>query len=63
MQQDTLYPTSTPREAIEMSAVLKNENNASISKIIDLLELTKCENIMIGSELIKGIFWLDFVCF
>lgn len=55
MQEDTLYPTATPREAIEMSAVLKNENNTSISKIIDLLELTKCENTIIGSELIKGI--------
>ena len=55
MQEDTLYPTSTPKESIEMAAILKNENDCDSNKIIDTLELTKCQNTIIGSKLIKGI--------
>ena len=55
MQEDTLYPTSTPREAIEMSANLKNEEKCDIDKIINNLKIEKCQNTIIGSKLIKGI--------
>ena len=55
MQEDTLYPTSTPREAIEMSANLKNEDKCDINKIIESLKIEKCQNTIIGSKLIKGI--------
>ena len=55
MQEDTLYPTSTPREAIEMSAKLKNENKCNVDKIIENLKIDNCQNTIIGSKLLKGI--------
>lgn len=55
MQEDTLYPTSTPREAIQMSANLRNMKDCNIDGIINSLKIDKCQNTFIGSKLLKGI--------
>jgi ABC-type multidrug transport system ATPase subunit len=62
MQDDTLMATSTPREALKFSASLRLPSNTaseSIDKIVnELLEslgIAVCADVMIGSELIKGV--------
>lgn len=55
MQEDTLYPTSTPREAITMSATLRQQDECNIDNIINSLKIDKCQNTIVGSKLLKGI--------
>lgn len=62
MQDDNLMPTATPREAIRFSATLRlgpevsaDELEARVQNMLEDLELTKCADVLIGGEMIKGI--------
>jgi ABC-type multidrug transport system ATPase subunit len=62
MQDDSISPTATPREALTFSASLrlgKGTSKATIKTMVDnMLEelgLTECADRMVGGELIKGI--------
>mmetsp|Transcript_73815 Transcript_73815/g.196459 ORF Transcript_73815/g.196459 Transcript_73815/m.196459 type:complete len:241 (-) Transcript_73815:282-1004(-) len=61
-QEDTLCPTATPREALEMSARLRlppsvtaEQRKSMVDEVIRVLRLDRCADSMIGDELIKGI--------
>ena len=61
-QDDVILDTMTVREAISMSALLrlprtisKKEREERVDAIIEVLQLTKCENTKIGSPEKKGI--------
>jgi ATP-binding cassette, subfamily G (WHITE), eye pigment precursor transporter len=61
-QEDALFSTATAREALEFSAKLrlpksvsKQERDTLVNDIIDSLGLRKCENTLVGSELIRGL--------
>lgn len=60
-QEDALFPTATAREALEFSAKLrlpknttKAERETLVNDMINSLGLKRCENTMVGSELIRG---------
>ena len=62
MQDDSLMPTATPREALEFSAHLRlppsttnEEIKTLVEKTIVDLGLENCADVMIGGALIKGI--------
>ncbi|EKX41157.1 hypothetical protein GUITHDRAFT_60683, partial [Guillardia theta CCMP2712] len=62
MQEDTLCPTSTPREALEFSAKLRlppsvtdAERTRMVNDVITILHLDRCADTLIGDEMIKGI--------
>ncbi len=62
MQDDALFATATPREALRFSASMRLPSTTSKEKIESLVEklledlgLTGCADVMIGGELIKGI--------
>eukprot|EP00299_Pterocystis_sp_00344_P019145 c9525_g1_i2.p1 GENE.c9525_g1_i2~~c9525_g1_i2.p1 ORF type:complete len:598 (+),score=129.97 c9525_g1_i2:51-1844(+) len=62
MQDDALFPTLTPREALRFSAALRIPNSISkqqkeslVSSMIVELGLEKCADTLIGSALIKGV--------
>jgi ABC-type multidrug transport system ATPase subunit len=62
MQQDVLYATQTPREALLFSAKLRMPASVSLSEKSELVEkmlkdlgLTKCADTYIGNELMCGI--------
>ncbi|KAL4475161.1 hypothetical protein ABPG74_001857 [Tetrahymena malaccensis] len=60
MQDDILVSSLTVRECIQFAADLKlsgtNEyKQQKVNEMISLLKLTKCQNALIGSKLIKGV--------
>jgi len=62
MQQDVLYATQTPREALLFSAKLRmpasvpaSEKCELVEKMLKDLGLTKCADTYIGNELMRGI--------
>lgn len=62
MQDDALFGTQTPREAITFSATLRLpptlttvEKTALVNDVIHTLGLEKCANTYIGTKFIKGI--------
>lgn len=60
MQDDALIPTATPREALRFSAALRTTANPEereklVTKMLAELNLTKCADVLIGGEMIKGI--------
>lgn len=61
-QDDSLQPTSTPREAIKFSAKLRLSRDFTdfeldrlTNRIIDALGLNSCADTYVGGELLKGI--------
>ena len=61
-QDDVILETMTVREAIMMSATLRlpkhvssEEKNERVDEMMEILNLTKCENTKIGSPSMKGI--------
>ena len=62
MQEDLLYPTQTPREALHLSAALRlpktttvAERTLIVENIIQALGLAKCADTLIGNNIIPGI--------
>uniref|UniRef100_A0A7S3YF66 ABC transporter domain-containing protein n=1 Tax=Lotharella globosa TaxID=91324 RepID=A0A7S3YF66_9EUKA len=62
MQEEALFATATPREALHFSAAMRLPQNTSIEERNELVEgllmdldLTKCADTLIGSVLIQGI--------
>mmetsp|Transcript_33388 Transcript_33388/g.64431 ORF Transcript_33388/g.64431 Transcript_33388/m.64431 type:complete len:611 (-) Transcript_33388:404-2236(-) len=62
LQEDILYATTTPREAILFSATLRlpadmprAEKRARVEDLITDLKLTECADTMIGGPLMKGV--------
>lgn len=62
MQDDYLLSTTTPREAIRFSALLRLSHDkpyAAIEQLVDTtisdLGLKECENCLVGGQMIKGI--------
>ena len=62
MQEESLFATSTPREALTFSAAMRlppstpaEVRQRRVERLIHDLDLTKCADTMIGSILIKGI--------
>ncbi|EER13677.1 ATP-binding cassette transporter, putative, partial [Perkinsus marinus ATCC 50983] len=61
MQDDHLTATATPREILEMSARLRMhdqseaEVKALVTDLLDSLQLTSCENTVVGNDVIRGI--------
>ena len=60
MQEDILMPTLTPREAIEFSIRLKSddsksERKAKVDKVIEELNLQKCQYTLVGGLINKGL--------
>lgn len=62
MQDDLLLPTSTPREALLFSALLRLPRSSTreekvklVEKMLEDLGLTKCADTMVGSQLRRGI--------
>jgi len=62
MQEDALFATQTPREALMFSAALRLSRNVTeeqriqlVDDMITALRLTKCQHTYIGSVMIKGI--------
>lgn len=62
MQDDALFATQTPREALTFSAALrlpstisKEERKALVENTLQMLGLMKCANTYVGSIMIKGI--------
>jgi ABC-type lipoprotein export system ATPase subunit len=62
MQEDALFPTSTPREEIELAAFLrtvyvdgKPVETVDPEKLIDALGLTECQDVCVGTKLMKGL--------
>ena len=62
MQDDSLMPTATPREALRFSANLRlpsstttEEIEERVTKLLAYLGLTDCADVIIGGALIKGI--------
>lgn len=62
MQDDSLMPTATPREALRFSAHLRlpsgltsDEIESRVDKLLKALGLTDCCDVIIGNVLIKGI--------
>eukprot|EP00457_Paulinella_chromatophora_P001032 gb/GEZN01001034.1/.p1 GENE.gb/GEZN01001034.1/~~gb/GEZN01001034.1/.p1 ORF type:complete len:661 (+),score=82.30 gb/GEZN01001034.1/:29-2011(+) len=62
MQDDALPATDTPREALTFSATLRLPQNTprkqiteTVNQMLDELGLSKCADVFIGGELIKGI--------
>ena len=62
MQEDSLFPTQTPREAFRFSALLRLPKTASraqvdelVEAMVDALGLRKCCNTNIGNVMIPGL--------
>lgn len=62
MQEDTLMPTATPREALTFSAKLRLHHQIDhtdihdhVSQLIEALGLESCADVKIGGPLVKGI--------
>jgi ABC-type multidrug transport system ATPase subunit len=62
MQDDSLLPTTTPREALRFSASLRlpstvssMEINDRVEKLLEELGLLVCADVCIGNEVIKGV--------
>lgn len=62
MQDDSLMPTATPREALRFSANLRlpstltaDEIEDKVDRLLADLGLTECADVIIGGALIKGI--------
>mmetsp|Transcript_2050 Transcript_2050/g.4102 ORF Transcript_2050/g.4102 Transcript_2050/m.4102 type:complete len:616 (-) Transcript_2050:497-2344(-) len=61
MQEEALFATQTPREAVSFSAALRlhgvqaEERKTLVASIIRELNLDKCADTLIGGELIRGI--------
>ncbi|CAD8191656.1 unnamed protein product [Paramecium pentaurelia] len=59
MQNDILFATLTVKETLEFVATLKytdqNEKNQKVNQALQALKLEKCQNTLIGNEMIKGI--------
>mmetsp|Transcript_22804 Transcript_22804/g.55375 ORF Transcript_22804/g.55375 Transcript_22804/m.55375 type:complete len:628 (-) Transcript_22804:343-2226(-) len=62
MQEEALYPTQTPREALTFSAKMRLPGNLSeqkrdvlVERILNDLDLDSCADSLIGNELIRGI--------
>ena len=62
MQEDALFPTQTPREALMFSAALRLPKSytqaqrvAIVENIIAALGLSKCADTLIGGALVRGI--------
>jgi len=61
MQDDALFATETPRECLQLSALLrlpgvaKQERIQFVESLLQTLHLSKCANTMIGSATVKGV--------
>lgn len=62
MQDDSLLPTATPREALLFSAALRSPSNATteelhtlVNQVLSALGLEDCADTLIGGDMIKGI--------
>jgi ABC-type multidrug transport system ATPase subunit len=62
MQDDSLLPTTTPREAFRFSASLRlpstltsMEINDRVEKLLEELGLLECADVYIGNAVLKGI--------
>mmetsp|Transcript_6264 Transcript_6264/g.17530 ORF Transcript_6264/g.17530 Transcript_6264/m.17530 type:complete len:260 (+) Transcript_6264:92-871(+) len=62
MQDDSLLPTTTPREALRFSAAFRLEGNVTeaereelVTTMLQELGLTDCADTMVGGEMITGI--------
>eukprot|EP00397_Hematodinium_sp_SG-2012_P019215 GEMP01019733.1.p1 GENE.GEMP01019733.1~~GEMP01019733.1.p1 ORF type:complete len:373 (+),score=75.27 GEMP01019733.1:115-1233(+) len=57
MQEDALFPTSTPYESIMLAAMLRKikEPEEAVQRVLKTLGLEKCANTYCGSPMIRGI--------
>ena len=61
MQEDALFATQTPVEALQFSALLRNpdlsagQRNELVAEILRKLRLEKCRDTLVGSALIPGL--------
>ena len=61
MQHDALFPTQTPREALEFTAALRlglctpEERARRVQAAIEALRLERCADTMVGSALVPGL--------
>lgn len=57
MQEDALFPTSTPRESIMMAAKLRKvpKPEEAVETVLTSLGLQKCADTLCGSHMIRGI--------
>ena len=62
MQDDSLLPTATPREALLFSAALRSPSNVTVeqlhtlvNQVLAALGLEDCADTLIGGDMIKGI--------
>eukprot|EP00656_Telonema_subtile_P048068 TRINITY_DN5639_c0_g1_i3.p1 TRINITY_DN5639_c0_g1~~TRINITY_DN5639_c0_g1_i3.p1 ORF type:complete len:436 (+),score=112.71 TRINITY_DN5639_c0_g1_i3:57-1364(+) len=62
MQEDALFATQTPREALEFSAALRlpkrftaQERTALVEDMLDELGLIKCADTYVGSVMLRGV--------
>jgi len=62
LQEESLFATQTPREALKFSAQLRltgklteQEQNERVENILKILDLESCADSLIGNELIRGL--------